>query len=485
LKEQQRLYIESRVDEVECLNQDLAEKLCEVDTILVQCLERDPKIDFRKLLVSPKVPQLDLGDLAVEPQMPSKAAYQLKPLSPLVGWLPWFQDKHERERLVAEREFANRCEAVKRDIAERQAKIDDLKRQHARKVENIRREAEEKNSAVRQWYQALKERKPDAVATYFQSVLSNSPYPDGFPCSSAVGYLVESKQLVVEYDLPKLDDIIPAVKSYKYIKARDEIAETAASESQRRSRYASTIAQTMLRTLFELFRSAPRGFVETIVLNGFVDTIDRSTGRAIRPCVASVRTTSDVFCKLDLQHVNPVECLRALSASFSKSPAELAPVRPILELNMCDPRFIQEADVISTLDKRPNLMELTPGDFESLITNLFQKMGLETKLTQASRDGGVDCVAFDSRPILGGKVVIQAKRYRDTVGVSAVRDLFGTMMNEGASKGILVATSGFGKAAFEFANDKPIELIGGGQLLYLLKEHAGLEAKIISDDKSQ
>jgi restriction system protein len=94
------------------------------------------------------------------------------------------------------------------------------------------------------------------------------------------------------------------------------------------------------------------------------------------------------------------------------------------------------------------------------------------------RDGGVDCVAFDSRPIFGGKVIIQAKRYKNTVGVSAVRDLFGTLHNEGASKGILVTTSGFGKAAYDFANSKPIELITGSNLLYLLKESAGVDAKI-------
>ena len=40
------------------------------------------------------------------------------------------------------------------------------------------------------------------------------------------------------------------------------------------------------------------------------------------------------------------------------------------------------------------------------------------------------------RPVIGGKVVVQAKRYKNTVGVSAVRDLFGTMHNEGAAKGI-------------------------------------------------
>ena len=52
------------------------------------------------------------------------------------------------------------------------------------------------------------------------------------------------------------------------------------------------------------------------------------------------------------------------------------------------------------------------------------------------------------------------------------------MLNEGASKGILVCTSGYGTAAFEFAKDKPIELIDGGGLLYLLREHAGLDARI-------
>lgn len=93
-------------------------------------------------------------------------------------------------------------------------------------------------------------------------------------------------------------------------------------------------------------------------------------------------------------------------------------------------------------------------------------MGLETRLTRSSRDDGVDVVACDQRPVLGGKVVIQAKRYCKTVGVSAVRDRYGTMMNEGANKGILVSTSGYGNDAFNFAKDKPIELIDGARLLY-------------------
>jgi hypothetical protein len=55
--------------------------------------------------------------------------------------------------------------------------------------------------------------------------------------------------------------------------------------------------------------------------------------------------------------------------------------RPVLEFDMVDKRFIEETDVLSGLDKRPNLMDLTPTEFESLIQNLFTKMGLDTKQT--------------------------------------------------------------------------------------------------------
>ena len=105
-------------------------------------------------------------------------------------------------------------------------------------------------------------------------------------------------------------------------------------------------------------------------------------------------------------------------------------------------------------------------------------MGLETKQTRSSRDGGVDAIAFDLRPVLGGKVVIQAKRYRNTVGVSAVRDLYETMMNEGANKGIFVTTSSYGPDAYDFSRNKPVELIDGGGLLHMLGE-VGISAKII------
>jgi len=92
-------------------------------------------------------------------------------------------------------------------------------------------------------------------------------------------------------------------------------------------------------------------------------------------------------------------------------------------------------------------------------------------------DKRVEAIAFDPDPIRGGKIVIQAKRYTNIVGVSAVRDLYGTVMNEGATKGILVTTSDYGSDSFKFAKDKPLTLINGGNLLYLLEKH-GYKARI-------
>jgi restriction system protein len=321
----------------------------------------------------------------------------------------------------------------------------------------------------------------DAIVSYCSLVLELSRYPDGFPQEYKFAYVPESRQAIVEYELPTVE-VVPTVKAYRYVKASGTIAESARPQSQIKALYASVVAQIAIRTLYELFRSDQGGHIDTVVFNGVVDTYDPGSGQRIRPCLVTVRITRESFSELDLSRIEPLACLKYLSAGVSKSPTELLPVRPVLEFNMVDPRFVAETDALSQLDQRPNLMDLSFLEFEALIQNLFIKMGLEARQTRPSRDGGVDCVAWDSRPIFGGKVVIQAKRYKNTVGVSAVRDLFGTLQNEGANKGILVTTSGYGQASFDFAKNKPIELIDGSNLLHLLAEHTGIEAKIVPPD---
>lgn len=316
-----------------------------------------------------------------------------------------------------------------------------------------------------------------ATTRLVELILLASPYPFDFIRRVRVACSEASKQLMVEFELPATD-VVPDVKEYRYSTSRDVIAPLEWPKMRRQQMYAELLARVTLRVIREAFSADVGDGFDVIVFNGHVESIDPATGRTIRPCVTTLRVTKEAFFRIDLSHVDPIACLKGLHASVSSRPADLVPVRPVLDFAMTDPRFVDAVDVLATLDTRPNLMELTPSEFESLITNLFEKMGLETRQTQASRDGGVDCVAFNTEPILGGKIVIQAKRYKNTVGVSAVRDLYGTVQNEGASKGILVTTSGYGSSAFEFAQNKPIELLEGAHLLYLLSTHAGIDARI-------
>ena len=322
------------------------------------------------------------------------------------------------------------------------------------------------------------------IASFIESVLTGMPLPNFIEPKAKVAYLPDSRQLVVEYELPSVG-IVPTAKLYRFVKSRETVTETARPLSQVKALYASAIAQLTLLCLTGVFDADVEQHIDVVVFNGVVDTIDPRTGKPTRPCLITVRTTRDTFSEIDVSQVDPAACLKHLNAGVSKSPAELSPVRPVLDFSMVDPRFIAETDTLGGLDDRPNLMELTPQQFESLIQNLFEKIGLDTRQTRPSRDGGVDCVAYNTDPILGGKVVIQAKRYKHTVGVSAVRDLYGTLQNEGASKGILVTTSQYGKASYDFAQGKPIELFDGANLLYLLETHTGIKARIEPPDDWQ
>ena len=184
---------------------------------------------------------------------------------------------------------------------------------------------------------------------------------------------------------------------------------------------------------------------------------------------------------LNLEAIDPRAWFKSAKGVSAAAIANTTPVAPIITVSREDSRFIDAYEVADQLDDSVNLEAIDWKDFENLIREIFEKEfssnGGEVKITQASRDGGVDAVAFDPDPIRGGKIVIQAKRYTNVVGVSAVRDLYGTVMNEGATKGILVTTSNYGNDAYKFAQGKPLTLMNGANLLYLLERH-GYKAKI-------
>lgn len=475
-RERKRLYVEARAARVAAANANLQSQLDELDTLLQTTLAIDDHIDLERLKKEASYPQFNPGELGMALRAPDWRRFA-PPEPKALGKM--FGGEARYHQLLTEAEQAFEKAKAKHAAAEaaRQKRLAQVRRTYDQHCQQIDAQVASHNDEIDQFGAALAAAEPNAVVKYFGLVLGNSVYPDDFPQRYRLAYVPDSRLIVVEYLLPTVD-VVPRIREYRYVKPRDEVQTLSRPAEDIHRRYADVITQVSLRTVHELFEADRTRLVETIVFNGIVETVHPGTGQSVRPCLVTLRTSRDTFTPINLGKVDPAACLRHLRATMSTRPEELVAVRPVLEFDVVDKRFVDEVDVLADLDQRANLLTLGPAEFEKVIRDLFGKLGLEIKTTRAAPDSGVDCVAFDPRPIFGGKVVIQARRHRGLMDVSAVRDLFGTVLGEGATKGILVATSGYGPDSFEFASGKPLELIDGSNLLHLLAEHAEVRARI-------
>ncbi len=284
--------------------------------------------------------------------------------------------------------------------------------------------------------------------------------------------------IFIDYQLPGIE-FIENIKERKFLKNRNEYDVIRFSKKEFEELYEKALYSIVIRTIMEIFHHDSGNFIDALIFNGRIWSINKATGNEMNNCILSIQVS-----KSDFTYINPLKidvkaCFKFLKGVSSSKLATYTSIQPVATIDKNDRRFVENQYI--NIDDTTNLAAMHWEDFEHLIRELFEKEftinGGEVRVTQASRDGGVDAIAFDPDPIRGGKIVIQAKRYTNIVGVSAVRDLYGTVLNEGANKGILVTTSDYGSDSYGFAKGKPITLLNGSNLLYLLEKH-GRRARI-------
>lgn len=346
-------------------------------------------------------------------------------------------------------------------------------KKHSEKHKRWTEEKEAHEEQVRCFFDRYKAGEPDAVVQYLTTVLDQSFYPDWFPHKHTILYDVENDVCVVDSCLPLPTDL-PGTQEVSYVQTRDAFVEKPISARERDRMYDSLVYQVALRTLYECHGSTSKKIIRAVVFNGFVENVDLATGKPVRPCILSVQASRGELAEVDLLEVDPKECVRKLKGVGSSKLHALVPIAPILVLDTEDSRFVPGREVIGELDMGTNLAAMPWDDFEHLIRDLFEQhfadRGATVRVTQASRDRGVDAIVFDPDPITGGKIILQAKRYTNTVPAAAVRELWGTVDDENAKLGILVTTSSFGPDAIKWAADKPLTLLSGGNLLKMLED---------------
>ena len=343
-REAARLHVEARFAEVEAMNATLADDLAAVDGLLAATLDVDDYVDLEALKIATvEHPPFEPGALAVEsppvpaPNWPIEPVY-LEPLparalfgakkkqeEAVAAAQATFADDHSRwQQHVASLDLQYRDMLTRRAQAE-SARVERLTAARSNYESQCRQredEAAQRNAELTRLINDLAFDVEAAIQEYVGIVLANSVYPNVFPVSHDHEFHLATRELSLQVLVPE-PSVLPAVKEYKCVKAKDEITPTPLPMREQKDRYASAVWQVAVRTLHEVFEADRAGKIHSIALRVGVDAIDPATGRqGIVPFVVAA-VDRETFRGFNLGNVVPHATLEHLGAALSKSPFDL------------------------------------------------------------------------------------------------------------------------------------------------------------------
>lgn len=427
------------------------------------------------LVRSERLAPFDPGTLAHPVPMPHLQQFQQQ----TSGWTLGSNRRAQAER-EAHARYTQAWQAAHAAEAQRQQQLAAYRQQYDRWAAEQLAGVRAHNSGLTELSGALRAGDAEAVVEYFSAALyASTAWPEALPRQVAAAYDPGARQLVLDWELPGYA-VVPQAKSVRYVPSTGQDRETARPVTQRRALYRDLLAQCVLLVVRELYAADEFGVLDSVVVNGFVDAHDPVTGLEAQLVLATVSAARSAFAGLRLEQVSAIDCLvEGLRGQLSARPDQLTAVRAGRRPEEVG-AVVSHGGHASDGEEEPDLFAMDPIAFENLVAELFRAMGMEAVSTQRSGDGGVDVEALDPAPIRGGRIVVQVKRYRNTVPPTAVRDLYGTVQDRGANKGVLVTTATFGPGSYTFANGKPLELVPGAALVELLHQH-GLRGRLGPD----
>jgi restriction system protein len=478
-RERKKLYVEDRKAEAAAMAKDVRARLAELDGLLEAGIRDRPVITFASLRRTDTYPAFDAGQLG-EP-LPAPIWEQFAPAPPSgLGKIFGGGGRFEKQADSAGAAYARAVEQHTATEADRRRQLAEQRAAYDAAAAAFAADVAGHNAGIDQFQRDCRAGDPEAVAEFCTLVLDSSAYPEGFPHQTRAVYRPDPREAVIEWELPA-QSVIPLDRDYRYVATRDAIDALPRAGKEIKERYRTVIAQAALRTIHEILVSTPGSVIDLVTFYGKVSAKDPASGQPIRPLLLQVSAKREVFSTFLLSELDPVACLKRLNALVSPHPYVLEPVQPTMDFDSLLTRFkfIAGMDVVAGLDSRPDLLAMNPYEFEHLVRQIFEEMGMQAWNTQAIKDDGVDAVAVNNNAVFGGMCVIQAKRYRNAVGVEAVRALAGVMEDKHATKGVLVTTSWVTKDGHAFATRHGrIEIMECEHVKYLCKEHLGLDVLI-------
>jgi restriction system protein len=347
-KEAARLHLEARTAQVEAMNKDLASSYSDIDSLLAWTLDFDDFVDLESLKVTAEHPPFAPGkldtpvpqvpELVYPPQPPYVEPPAPKGLAATFGGKKKHAEATERVKAAYEQAQREWHEAATRQHAAHVKKLEDRERAEAERqvklaaadqvyqAECAEREAEaaQKNDELTKLINDLAFDVEYAIEDYVGIVLSNSVYPDVFPVEHEHRFDLATRELSLQVGIPE-PSALPSVKEFRYVKAKDEIAESQHPAKTQKDRYTAAVHQVALRTLHEVFEADRAGKIHSVALTVGVHRLAPATGQPEFVPLAAVAADRETFNSFDLAQVVPAATLDHLGAAVSKTPFDLTP----------------------------------------------------------------------------------------------------------------------------------------------------------------
>jgi len=345
-KEASAAHVAAMQAEVDQRNADLRDQYAEIDGLLSATLDVDDFVDLEKLRVlvgHPPFPRVDL-------RVPLRAPAEI-PDPPLpVRYAPEEPvGMFGKKRKMAEAQAASEARyaadyyvwqaaaaAVPQQRAaqeqayataeqQRRARLAFEESKYAQECEARESTAAQQNAELDQLITGLGYGTVEAVQEYVGIVMANSVYPEWFPVETSATFDPETAELSLRVIIPGPDQV-PTTKTYRYVKASDEIAASPLAAKDLKDRYAGIVHNVALRSIHEVYEADRRGLIHGVSLELGTETINPATGRETYVQFLAVAVSRDEFLKLDLTAVVPAATLDHLRAVVSKNPYGLAAV---------------------------------------------------------------------------------------------------------------------------------------------------------------
>jgi len=107
--------------------------------------------------------------------------------------------------------------------------------------------------------------------------------------------------------------------------------------------------------------------------------------------------------------------------------------------------------------------------FEDYLKELFQQLGYQVKATPSAGDYGADLVLIKGN----SKIVVQAKRYTQKVGLKAVQEIYSSIHHYQANEAWVVTNSFYTAQAQKLAKSNGVKLLDRENLIELILQTKG------------